>query len=155
MKGNPEIIATLNKLLTGELTSMDMYFLQSEICQDWGYNKLYARLNHEFDDERGHATQLIKRILLLEGSADIKSRQPFTVGDTVREMIEQSLKEEYEVAKNLNDAIEQCVSLGDNGTREILAVLLEDTESDHIFWLESQLTMMDQMGMENYLQQQM
>ena len=154
MQGMPAIIDALNELLSGELTAMDVYFVQSRIFSNWGYSKLYDRFSDEMSDESRHAELLIKRILFLEGTPDLSSRSAFTIGQATEEMLEMDLQLELGVAKHLNKVIALCESHGDNGTRKILEELLEDTEKDHIFWLESQLHQIKEIGIENYLQNQ-
>ncbi len=155
MQGNPAIIKTLNSILAEELSSMDLYLLQGRMCDDWGYGKLRDRLVHESSDERDHADAVIQRILFLEGEPDVLVRVPLAVGKTPREILENDLKYEIEIAKKLNAGIAQCVAEGDNTTRALLERLLVDTESDHIFWLESQLTLINDVGIQQYLAEQM
>ncbi len=155
MKGQPEVIAALNRLLAGELSAMDQYFIHSEMYQDWGLNKLHERIAHEFDDEKGHAKALIERILFLEGTPDLTTRDPIQVGKDVPEMLKNDLQLEYEVVNALRDAIRLCEQKQDYQTREILEQLLDDTEDDHAYWLEKQLRLIDLIGLPNYLQSQM
>lgn len=155
MKGQPEVIAALNRLLSGELSAMDQYFIHSEMYQDWGLNKLHERIAHEFDDEKGHAKALIERILFLEGTPDLTTRDPIQVGKDVPEMLKNDLQLEYEVVNALRDAIRLCEQKQDYQTREILEQLLDDTEDDHAYWLEKQLRLIDLIGLPNYLQSQM
>lgn len=155
MQGSPTIIATLNKLLSGELAAMDQYFIHSRMYDDMGYHKLYERIAHEFDDEKGHAAQMIERILFLGGVPDLVTREPIHVGKTVPEMLKNDLAFEYNVVANLRAAIAQCEQEQDFQTREILRKQLEDTELDHAYWLEKQLRLIDQVGLQNYLQSQM
>ncbi len=155
MKGQPEVIAALNRLLAGELSAMDQYFIHSEMYQDWGLNKLHERIAHEFDDEKGHAKALIERILFLEGTPDLTTRDPIHVGKDVPEMLKNDLQLEYEVVNALRDAIRLCEQKQDYQTREILEQLLDDTEDDHAYWLEKQLRLIDLIGLPNYLQSQM
>lgn len=155
MDGHPEIIERLNKLLTAELTAIDIYFLQARMFQDWGYEKLFQRFDHEKDDEVGHCSLLIERILFLGGTPNIAARDGFTIHKDVKAMLELDLKLEHEVAANLNSAIALCRDKGDNVTRELLERLLVDTESDHIFWMESQLKVISDIGVDNYLAQQL
>ncbi len=155
MNGKPEVIAALNQLLTGELTAMDVYFVQSRMCDNWGYTKLSARLGHEVTDETRHADALIKRILFLGGQPDVASRAPFSAGKDVPEMLRFDLELENQVAHALNEAMALSISMDDNGTRAILEVMLRDTEDDHIYWLESQLHLIGDVGVQNYLQMQM
>ena len=155
MKGQPEVIAALNRLLAGELSAMDQYFIHSEMYQDWGLSKLHERIAHEFDDEKGHAKALIERILFLEGTPDLTTRDPIHVGKDVPEMLKNDLQIEYEVVNALRDAIRLCEQKQDYQTREILEQLLYDTEDDHAYWLEKQLRLIDLIGLPNYLQSQM
>ena len=155
MKGNTEVIKQLNKLLTGELTAMDIYLLLSKICEDLGMNKLSQRFNHEVDDERAHADLLIERILFLEGTADVASRQKFSVSQDLKENIQMALDDEYQVAKNLKVAIKNCEDHQDFQSRSILQQLLNDTEMDHINWLEIQLRLIKSIGIQNYIQSNM
>ncbi|PSJ43737.1 bacterioferritin [Zobellella endophytica] len=155
MKGNKKVIDTLNELLAGELTAMDQYFIHSRMYQDWGFNKLYERINHEFDDEKGHAAALIERILFLEGTPDMTQRAALKVGKNVPQMLKNDLQLEYDVDKALKSAIKLCEDQKDYQSREILEQMLADTEEDHAYWLEKQLGLIDKVGLQNYLQSQM
>ncbi|MFC3912989.1 bacterioferritin [Pseudaeromonas sharmana] len=155
MKGQPEVITALNRLLAGELSAMDQYFIHSEMYQDWGLNKLYERIAHEFDDEKSHAKALIERILFLEGTPDLTTRDPIHVGKDVPEMLKNDLQLEYDVVTALRTTIALCEQQQDYQTREILEQLLDDTEDDHAYWLEKQLRLIDLIGLPNYLQSQM
>ncbi|MEP4545763.1 MAG: bacterioferritin [Saccharospirillum sp.] len=155
MKGNPTIIKALNALLANELSAMDQYFLHSEMYRDWGLNKLYERISHEFDDEKGHATKLIERILFLEGTPNMKDREPINIGSDVPSMLQSDLDIEYAVQKMLADTIALCEKEQDYGTRDMLEPLLDDTEMDHAYYLEQQLRLIKMIGLPNYLQSQM
>ncbi|KJZ15408.1 MAG: bacterioferritin [Marinomonas sp.] len=155
MKGNQQVIDALNKLLANELTAMDQYFIHSRMYDDWGLSKLYERIDHEFDDEKGHAAKLIERILFLEGTPNLVTREAIRVGKDVPEMLENDLKVEYEVAAMLKETIKICEDVQDYNTREMLEVLLDDTEIDHAYWLEKQLGLIKMLGLPNYLQSQM
>ncbi|MCL1146117.1 bacterioferritin [Shewanella sp. 10N.261.52.F9] len=155
MKGNKEVIDTLNKLLTGELSAMDQYFVHGLMYEDWGLNELHERISHESDDEREHAKKLVQRILFLEGTPDVASREPLNIGKDTEQMLKNDLAYEYQVADNLRSAIALCESKQDYESREILEVLLEETESDHMYWLEKQLGLIDKVGLQNYLQSKM
>lgn len=155
MKGNTKIIDILNKLLAGELTSMDQYFTHSRMYDDWGFNKLYERIDHEMDDEKQHADHLIKRILFLEGVPAVGNRSPLKIGKNVPEMLENDLELERSVIIALREAIAVCEHEQDYQTREILKVMLTDTEEDHAHWLEKQLGLIKKVGLQNYLQSQM
>jgi bacterioferritin len=154
MKGNTKIIETLNKLLADELTAMDQYFTHSRMYDDWGFNKLYERIDHEMDDEKQHADLLIKRILLLEGVPTVGNRSPLNIGRDVPAMLQNDLDLERNVITSLRDAIAICEQEKDYQTREILEGLLSETEEDHAYWLEKQLGLIGKVGLENYLQSQ-
>jgi len=155
MKGNQNIINGLNELLGYELAAMDQYFIHSQMYLDWGFNKLYERIDHEFDDERGHATKLIERMLFLEGTPDMVTRTGLKVGTNVPEMLESDLRVEYEVDAKLREVIALCEQENDYVTRDMLIVLLDDTEMDHARWLEQQLGLIKRIGLQNYLQAMM
>lgn len=155
MKGNPKVIETLNKLLADELTAMDQYFTHSRMYDDWGFSKLYERIDHEMDDEKQHADLLIKRILLLEGVPAVGDRNPLRIGKDVPAMLQNDLDLERDVIISLRNAIAVCEQERDYQTREILEGLLSETEEDHAYWLEKQLGLIEKVGLENYLQSQM
>ncbi|WP_045856231.1 bacterioferritin [Teredinibacter purpureus] len=155
MKGNTTIISTLNGLLAFELAAMDQYFVHSEMYADWGLTKLHERIAHEFEDEKGHAKKLIERILFLEGVPDMVTRDGLSIGSDVPSMLQSDLNVEYAVANGLKNAIKLCETEKDYVTREILEILLDDTERDHAYWLEQQLGLIDRIGLQNYLQSQM
>ncbi|MCS6764573.1 MAG: bacterioferritin [Candidatus Protistobacter heckmanni] len=154
MQGKPSIIDALNHLLAAELASIDQYFVHSQMYRNWGYHKLYERIDHERQDEIGHSIKLIERILFLEGTPDAATRTMLRIGASVPAMLENDLDTEYEVAGALKDAIKLCESEQDYVTRETLLELLHDTESDHAHWLEQQLCLIKALGLENYLQSQ-
>ncbi|GGK55511.1 bacterioferritin [Amphritea balenae] len=155
MKGNAKVIGLLNQLLVGELTAMDQYFVHSRMYQDWGLEKLFERIDHEFDDEKGHAAMLIERILFLEGTPDLSKRDGLKIGTTVPEMLEHDLQLEYSVDRALKDGIKLCEEEQDYHSRELLEAQLKDTEEDHAYWLEQQLGLIKKVGLQNYLQSQM
>ena len=155
MKGNQKVIDTLNKLLTNELSAADQYFIHARMYEDWGLNKLFERIKHESEEELQHATALVQRILFLEGMPDVASREALNIGKDVPSMLNSDLAIEYDVGKQLKDAIALCEVEKDFQTREILQVLLKDTEEDHTYWLEQQLGLIDKVGIQNYLQTQM
>lgn len=155
MKGNSKVISQLQKLLSGELAARDQYFAHARMCHDWGYEKLYEHIHHEMEEETHHADTLIKRILFLEGVADLSKRDDLDVGATVPEILRKDLDLEYKVTAALKEAIRVCEEEKDYQTRELLRVMLEDTEEDHAYWLERQLRLIDAVGLQNYLQSQM
>lgn len=154
MKGNDQVIAHLNKLLAGELSAIDQYFIHSRMYENWGFSKLYERIAHEVLDETNHADALIKRILFLEGTPDLTKRDPLHVGSTVEEMLKNDLALELQVVADLRKVMAFCESVQDYQTRAILQAMLKDTEDDHTYWLEQQLGMIERIGLQNYLQSQ-
>lgn len=155
MKGHPQVIERLNALLAGELTSIDQYFIHSRMYHDWGLHRLYERINHEMQEEQTHADLLIQRILFLEGTPNLSKREPLTVGRNVPDMLKNDLASERNVIAHLKEVIVYCESVQDFVSRKLLLKLLEDTEQDHTYWLETQLRLIDQIGLPNYLQSQM
>jgi len=155
MQGKKVIIDQLNALLAYELAAMDQYFIHSQMYQDWGLHKLYERISHEFDDEKGHATKLIERMLFLEGTPNMVDRDGLMIGTDVPSMLESDLRVEYAVAQALKDTISLCETEQDYVTRDMLMILLDDTEMDHAYWLEQQLGLVKRLGLSNYLQSQM
>lgn len=155
MKGNPKVIEQLQRLLASELAAIDQYFIHSRMYEDWGLDKLYQRIGHETDEERGHADKLIRRMLFLEATPDLAQRDGLRVGADVPGMLKNDLNLEYAVAGALKAAMACCEAERDYQTRDILLTLLKDTEEDHAWWLERQLGLIDKMGLENYLQSQM
>jgi bacterioferritin len=155
MKGNDKVISALNGLLGWELAAMDQYFIHSRMYDDWGLSKLFERIDHEFDDEKGHAAALIERILFLEGTPDMVTRPTINVGKDVPAMLQSDLDVELAVDNQLKDAIKICEDEQDYVSREILEKLIEDTEVDHAWWLEKQLGLIQKVGLQNYIQSQM
>ncbi|MFT4994030.1 MAG: bacterioferritin [Paraglaciecola sp.] len=155
MKGKQGLIDGLNALLAYELAAMDQYFIHSQMYLDWGLNKLYERIAHEFEDEKGHATKLIERILFLEGRPDMVKRDGLSIGQDVPAMLQSDLRVEYAVAARLKETIALCEVAQDYVSRDMLIVLLDDTEMDHAYWLEQQLGLISRLGLANYLQSQM
>ena len=154
MKGHTEVVDYLKHLLKGELAARDQYFIHSRLYEDWGFSKLYERINHEMEEETQHADALLRRILFLEGDPDMRPTI-FEPGKTVEEMLRKDLALEYEVRGNLAKGIELCEKHQDYQTRDILLAQLKDTEEDHAYWLEIQLQLIDKLGLEKYLQSQM
>ena len=155
MKGNQKVIDCFNQLLSNELAAIDQYFIHSRMYEDWGLGKLYERLNHEMEEETQHADWLIKRILFLEGMPNLVKRRDLIVGTDVKSMMENDLKLEMEVVQAVRDAIAICEQEHDYESRNILQKLLFDTEEDHVYWLEQQLSLIEKVGIQNYQQSQM
>lgn len=153
MKGHVDVIDCLKTLLKGELAARDQYFVHSRLYADWGFNKLFVRINHEMEEETQHADALLQRILFLEGLPDM-TPDAFTFGQSVPEMLKLDLALEYKVRAALSEGIALCERHQDYPSRDILLAQLKDTEEDHAYWLEVQLDLIDRMGLENYLQTQ-
>ncbi len=154
MQGNPQVIEYLKELLRGELAARDQYFVHSRTYEDQGLLKLYTRLDHEMQEETQHADALLRRILFLGCRPDMRPN-PFTPGETVPEMLKKDLDTEYEVRAALQKGMALCEAAGDYVSRDLLLVQLRDTEEDHAYWLEKQLSLIDKIGLPNYLQSQM
>jgi bacterioferritin len=153
MKGKPEIIDALNEILTAELTAVNQYFLHARMCENWGYKRLWERIRAESIDEMKHADKLIARILYLEGLPNVQRLGKINVGQTVPEQLQLDLALEKVALEKLNQHIELCRSLGDNGTRELFESILV-SEEEHVDWLETQLSLLAQVGEPQYLAQQ-
>ena len=154
MKGNPKIIERLNALMADELTAINQYIVHSEMCDNWGYAKLHKLVEERAIDEMKHAEKLIARILFLEGIPVVTNLNKINIGAEVPAQLEKDLAAEYGAVQAYNDGIRQAVELGDNGTRELLESILTD-EEEHIDWIEAQLDQIQQMGIQNYLVEQM
>lgn len=148
-----KLIDLLNDVLAWELTAINQYFLHAEMCGDWGFKKLYDIVRKESIDEMKHAEALIERILYLEGLPNVQKLEKINIGQTVPEQFQADLDLEYLAIPRLNAGIEQCRAVGDNGTRLLLENILA-SEEEHIDWLEAQLELIKQVGVENYLAQQ-
>ena len=153
MKGNPKVIAELNKALREELTAINQYFLHAEMCENWGYLRLADFIKKQSIGEMKHAESLMERILFLDGTP---SMQPLDVkiGGTVKAMIENDLALELGAVKMYNEAVALAAKEGDNGSRELLEKLVKD-EEEHVDFLEAQTHQIKELGYENYLSQQM
>ena len=155
MKGKKTVITALNKLLTHEMSAADQYFIHSRMYQDFGLEELYERINHEHEEELQHAAKIIERVLFLEGTPDVASRDKLKIGKDVPSMIKNDLAYEVFVRNELVKAIALCEKEGDYVTRQMLLGLLEDTEEDHLYWCEKQLGLIEKMGLHNYIQSKM
>jgi len=154
MKGNANVIVTLNALLADELTAISQYMVHSEMCDNWGYERLHKAVEKRAVEEMKHAEKLIGRVLFLEGVPVVSRLNEMHIGAGVEAQFANDLAAEVGAVKAYNGAIAQAVQMGDNGTREMLEAILKDEEA-HIDWLEAQLDQIAQMGVQNYLAQQM
>lgn len=153
MKGNEKVIASLNFLLADELTAINQYMVHSEMCANWGYDKLAEAIEKRAMDEMKHAEKHIGRILFLEGIPVVSTLNPIHIGADVPAQLQKDWDAEAGAIKAYNDAIRQAVELGDNGTRTLLESILNDEEA-HIDWIEAQLDQIKQMGVQTYLVEQ-
>ena len=154
MKGNDEVINVLNEVLTSELTAINQYFIHSKMCDDWGFQKLAAKKREESIEEMKHADIIISRILFLEGVPNMQRYFPVKVGEDAIEQHRLDLQVEYDAVKRLNAGITLCRDKGDNGSRELLEMILQQ-EEEGIDWLEAQLHLVEMVGRERYLTEQM
>ena len=154
MKGNVQVLALLNEVLKAELTAINQYFLHAEMCEYWGYMKLARYVRKESIEEMQHAESLMERILYLDGTPTMNELFPLRIGATVRDQFVNDLQLELEAIPRLNRGIELCQSVSDNGSRELLTKILVD-EEHHVDWLEAQLNIIQEVGIGNYLAQQM
>ncbi|MCA9538929.1 MAG: bacterioferritin [Myxococcales bacterium] len=148
------IINVLNDILTAELTAINQYFLHAKMCADWGYGRLHAVVRAESIDEMKHAEALIERILYLKGVPNVQRLGKVRIGETVEEQFRADLELEYAAVPRLNKAIELCREKSDNATAELLEGILV-SEEEHIDWLETQIGLIEQVGVQNYLAQQL
>ncbi|MCU0268611.1 MAG: bacterioferritin [Acidimicrobiales bacterium] len=154
MQGDPKVLELLNDVLTAELTAVNQYFIHAKLQGNWGYQRLQGLTRAESIDEMRHAEQLIDRILFLDGVPNMQRLYPVKVGETVVEQFQLDLELEYVAVKRLNDGVAACVAAGDSGSRDLLEQILV-AEEEHADWLETQLETIRQIGLENYLTQQL
>jgi bacterioferritin len=154
MQGTPKVIDALNDALTIELTAINQYFCQAKMCKNWGLNRLANKHYHESIGEMKHAEMLIDRILFLEGVPEIARYDVIRVGTTVKEQFENDLALETKGVRLYNDAIDLCNQVKDGGSRDLMEKILVESE-EHVDWLETQLGLIDLLGLEEYLSQQM
>jgi len=154
MKGDPNVIEFLNQVLKAELTAINQYFLHAEMCENWGYQRLAKLIKKESIEEMTHAEKLMERILYLEGTPNMTDYFKINVGATVEAQIKNDLNLEYDAVKRLNEGIKLCVAAGDNGSRDLAQKILDD-EEHHVDWLGAQLHAIGEMGIANYLAQQL
>ncbi len=154
MKGNPEVIEQLNAMLADELTAINQYIVHSEMCADWGYEKLHKHIEERAITEMKHAEMLIGRILFLEGTPIVSNLKKIHIGPDVKVQLENDHLAELGASKGYNESIAVAVGASDNVSRELFEKILKD-EEDHIDWIEAQLDQIEQMGIQNYLVEQL
>jgi len=150
MKGDSKVIEALNRALTTELTAINQYFIQAKMMKNWGYLSLAKKMYDESIGEMKHADKIIERILFLEGIPNIARYDVIRVGKDVREQLQNDLKLEMSGVKGYNETIELCIKVKDSGTRELLEEILVSSE-DHVDWLETQIGLIERLGLQNYL----
>jgi bacterioferritin len=153
MKGDAKVIDILNEILTGELTTINQYFLHARMCKNWGYERLGEKIRKESIDEMKHADRLIERILFLEGLPNVQKLGKVNIGQSVPEILKNDLAAEMHAVPLLNKSVETCRQLGDNGSEHLLKEILV-SEEEHVDWLEAQLELIKQVGEAHYMAQQ-
>ncbi len=153
MKANEGVIDLLNEILTAELTAINQFFVHAKMCENWGYARLEHKVRARSFDEMKDADELIDHILYLEGVPNMQRLGTVQVGETVPEQFKADLKAEQEMVKLLTKAITHCTTVGDYTTRHKLEEMVKD-EEEHINWIETQLETIKQVGLENYLSEQ-
>ena len=150
MKGDPQVIQHLNKVLYNELTAINQYFLHARMLRNWGFKELGEHEYHESIDEMKHADKLSDRILFLDGLPNFQALGKLRIGENPKELLECDLALEYEAVPLLREAIAHCEQVGDYVSRQLFADIL-DSEEEHIDWIETQLSLIARLGEQNYL----
>jgi len=153
MKGNEKVIEALNKALAAELAAINQYMVHSEMCENWGYERLHEAIQKRAITEMRHAEALIARLLFLEGKPIVSQLDPIYIGSDVESQHKNDHAAELSAVKMYNENIRLAVEVGDNGSRELFESVLKD-EEEHVDWLEAQLDQIAQMGIQNYLVEQ-
>jgi bacterioferritin len=153
MKGNKKLIGTLNELLASELTAISQYMVHSEMCDNWGYEKLHGAIEKQAKEEMGHAESLIKRILFLGGAPGMTKLNPIKIGKTVQEIVSNDQDAELDAIRAYNMGIALAGEAADQSTADMLTGILKMEEA-HLDWNEIQRVQIEQMGLQNYLANQ-
>jgi bacterioferritin len=154
MKGKPEVLDILAEMLKEELGAINQYMLHAEMCNNWGYKRLYAHIKKESINEMKHAEELIERILFLEGTPNLAELPKLHIGKDVKQQFQNDLALEKGAVADYNRAVAACRKAGDNATADILQKILDD-EEEHVDFIEEQLGLIEQVGLSNYLAQQL
>lgn len=154
MQGDKKAIEFLNKILYNELVAINQYFLHSRMLKDWGFKKLGEKEYHESIEEMQHADKLIERILFLEGIPNLQDLGRLRIGENIEEILKADLALEMDAIPDLKEGIAYCESIKDYISRELMEHILEN-EEEHVDWLETQLELISQVGIQNYSQSQM
>ena len=150
MKGNKKLLTVLDQLLADELTAINQYMVHSEMCENWGYNKLHMDIRKQAMDEMHHAEWLIERMIFFEGTPTVSKLNPIKIGKTVTEMINNDDKDELDAVRSYNEAIKLARTVDDQGTVDLLTKILKMDEG-HVDWAYIQRAQIEQMGIEDYL----
>ena len=153
MKGDEKVLAKLNQLLAEELTAINQYMVHAEMCENWGYKRLYESVYKRAIKEMKHAEKLIERILFLEGTPTVSQLNPIIIGSDVPKQLQSDVDAEYGAVKSYNEGIEICVATSDNATRDVLEEILAD-EDGHVDDIETLQSQIGQMGLETFLNAQ-
>ena len=154
MKGKKGVVDLLNKILTEELTVINQYFLHARMCENWGFERLEEKVKERSFGEMKDADRVIRHILYLEGFPNVQKLGRVTIGETVPEQLKLDLVKEKEMVKLMTEGIEHCVKVGDYTTRNMLEEMVKD-EEEHIDWIETQQESIKQVGLQNYLSEQL
>ena len=154
MKGHAEVIDALNEVLAGELVAINQYFLHAKMCKNWGFHALAKKIREESIDEMKHADEIVERILFLEGLPNLQRLDRLHIGETVPEQLRCDLDLEHRAIARLRDSIALCREKGDRTTEDLFASILE-AEEEHVDWIETQLGLIERLGEQNYLAQQL
>lgn len=153
MKAKEGVITLLNKILTADLTAINQYYVHAKMCENWGYERLYHKVRERSMDEMKDADELIEHILYLEGVPNVQRLNTIHIGETVPEQFKLDLKAEQEMLQLLSDGVIHCTKVADFTTRHMLEDMVKDVD-EHIDWIETQLETIKQVGLENYLSEQ-
>ncbi|MEX5213084.1 MAG: bacterioferritin [Nitrospiraceae bacterium] len=153
MKAKEGVIDILNKVLTADLTAINQYFVHAKMCENWGYERLHHKVRERSIDEMKDAEELIEHILYLEGVPNVQRLNTVNVGEGVPEQFKLDLKAEQDMLKLLSEGVVHCAKVGDFTTRHMLEDMAKDVDA-HIDWIETQMETIKQIGLENYLAEQ-